>query len=165
MYDYDYIQGPTFWSYWPFYQIQLGYPSWEIYLFKTYLSGLTTFTLIVIVNLGLTLTHIPTKRERLQNLLFWGLWQSQMIILVTHGYYQYTSLPNGFSYRDHWHNQISRLSLTNNNHNPNNKTTITVVGLRQSNRWEYHQPPPTTNTTTHHSPPITQTQNYMIQHK
>ena len=30
---------------------------------------------------------------------------------------------------------------------PNNKTTITVVGLRQSNRWEHH-PPPTTTTTT-----------------
>ena len=38
------------------------------------------------------------------------------------------------------------LSQPNNNHNPNNKTTITVVGLRQSNRWEHHLP----TTTTHH---------------
>ena len=45
------------------------------------------------------------------------------------------------------------LSQPNNNHNPNNKTTITVVGLRLSNSWE--PPPPTT----------TQTQNYMIQQK
>ena len=35
------------------------------------------------------------------------------------------------------------LSQPNNNHNPNNKTTITVVGLRQSNCWE--PPPPTRN--------------------
>ena len=35
------------------------------------------------------------------------------------------------------------LSQPNNNHNPNNKTTITVVGLRQSNRWEL----PATTTT------------------
>ena len=34
------------------------------------------------------------------------------------------------------------LSQPNNNHNPNNKTTITVVGLRPSNRLE---------TTTHHT--------------
>ena len=34
------------------------------------------------------------------------------------------------------------LSQPNNNHNPNNKTTITVVGMRLSNRWE--PPPPTT---------------------
>ena len=33
------------------------------------------------------------------------------------------------------------LSQPNNNHNPNNKTTITVVGLRLSNHWEH--PPPT----------------------
>ena len=33
------------------------------------------------------------------------------------------------------------LSQPNNNHNSNNKTTISVVGLRQSNCWE---PPPTT---------------------
>ena len=32
------------------------------------------------------------------------------------------------------------LSQPNNNHNPNNKTTITVVGLRQSNHWEHHHP-------------------------
>ena len=44
------------------------------------------------------------------------------------------------------------LSQPNNNHNPNNKTTITVVGLRQSKRWEHHHPPP-------------QTQNYMIEQK
>ena len=36
------------------------------------------------------------------------------------------------------------LSEPNNNHNPNNKTTITVVGLRLSNRWEHHHPPTTT---------------------
>ena len=47
----------------------------------------------------------------------------------------------------------AKLSQPNNNHNPNNKTTITVVGLRLSNRWE---PPPTTTT---------QTQNYMIEQK
>ena len=45
------------------------------------------------------------------------------------------------------------LSQPNNNQNPNNKTTITVVGLRQRNCWEH--PPPT------HPPP--QTQNYMIE--
>ena len=33
------------------------------------------------------------------------------------------------------------LSQPNNNHNPNNKTTITVVGLIQSNRWEPASPP------------------------
>ena len=50
------------------------------------------------------------------------------------------------------------LSQPNNNHNPNNKTTITVVGLRLSNRWEHHHhhPPP---------PPPPQTQNYMIEQK
>ena len=37
---------------------------------------------------------------------------------------------------------------------PNNKTTISVVGLRQSNRWEHHHPPTTTGT-----------QNYMIEQK
>ena len=47
------------------------------------------------------------------------------------------------------------LSQPNNNHNPNNKTTITVVGLRLSNRWEHHPPPP----------PPPQTQNYMIEQK
>ena len=36
------------------------------------------------------------------------------------------------------------LSQPNNNHNPNNKTTITVVGLRESNRWKPPPPPPTT---------------------
>ena len=46
------------------------------------------------------------------------------------------------------------LSQPNNNHNPNNKTTITVVGLRLSNLWEYHDPPTST-----------QTQNYMIEQK
>ena len=34
------------------------------------------------------------------------------------------------------------LSQPKNNHNPNNKTTITVVGLRLSNCWEYHHHPP-----------------------
>ena len=43
------------------------------------------------------------------------------------------------------------LSQPNNNHNPDNKTTITVVCLRQSNRWE--------------PPPPTQTQNYIIGQK
>ena len=37
---------------------------------------------------------------------------------------------------------VALLSQPNNNHKPNNKTTITVVGLRLSNRWE---------TTTHHT--------------
>ena len=37
------------------------------------------------------------------------------------------------------------LSQPNNNHNLNNKTTITVVGLKQSKRWEYHPPPGTQN--------------------
>ena len=46
----------------------------------------------------------------------------------------------------------SLLSQPNNNHNPNNKTTITTVGLRQSNHWEHPPPPP-------------QTQNYMIEQK
>merc|ERR1712121_569301 len=42
------------------------------------------------------------------------------------------------------------LSQPNNNYNPNNKTTITVVGLRLSNRWEYHHHPPThTNSKLH----------------
>ena len=31
-----------------------------------------------------------------------------------------------------------KLSQPNNNYNPNNKTTITVIGLRLSNYWEYH---------------------------
>ena len=35
------------------------------------------------------------------------------------------------------------LSQPNNNYNPNNKTTITVVGMSLSNRWE------NTTTTTH----------------
>ena len=46
---------------------------------------------------------------------------------------------------------ISILSQPNNNHNPNNKTTITLVGLKLSNRWKHHPPPPP------------QTQNYMIE--
>ena len=45
---------------------------------------------------------------------------------------------------------LTFLSQPNNNHNPNNKTTITVVGLRLSNRWEYHPHPPT-HTHTHHT--------------
>ena len=36
------------------------------------------------------------------------------------------------------------LSQPDNNHNPNNKTTITVVELRLGNRWE-PPPPPTTH--------------------
>ena len=39
--------------------------------------------------------------------------------------------------------KLPLLSQPNNNHNANNKTTKTVVGLRLSNRWE----PPTTNPT------------------
>ena len=35
------------------------------------------------------------------------------------------------------------LSQANNNHNPNNKTTITVVGLKLINRWEPPPPPST----------------------
>ena len=42
---------------------------------------------------------------------------------------------------------VDLLSKPNNNHNPNNKTTITVVGLRLSNHWE--PPPPTTNSKLH----------------
>ena len=38
------------------------------------------------------------------------------------------------------------LSQPNNNHNTNNKTTITVVGLRLSNRWEPPTHPPTITT-------------------
>ena len=38
------------------------------------------------------------------------------------------------------------MSQPNNNHNPNNKTIITVVGLRKSYRWEHHHTP----TNTHH---------------
>ena len=49
--------------------------------------------------------------------------------------------------------QYYSLSQPNNYHDPNNKTTITVVGLRQSNRWE---PPP---------PPTTGTQDYMKEQK
>ena len=41
--------------------------------------------------------------------------------------------------------QEIQLSQPNNNRNTNNKTTITIVGLRQSNRWEYHPPTPTTH--------------------
>ena len=43
---------------------------------------------------------------------------------------------------------VSLLSQPNNNHNPTNKTTITVVGLGQSNRWE-PPPPHTTNSKLH----------------
>ena len=49
---------------------------------------------------------------------------------------------------------LTFLSQPNNNHNPNNKATITVVGLRLCNHWE--PPPP---------PPPPQTQNYMIELK
>ena len=38
------------------------------------------------------------------------------------------------------------MSQPNNNHNPNNKTTKTVVRLRLSNRWE--PPTPTATITT-----------------
>ena len=46
---------------------------------------------------------------------------------------------------------IVLLSQPNNSRNTNNKTTKTVVGLRQSNRLE--------------PPPLTQTANYMIEQK
>ena len=47
-------------------------------------------------------------------------------------------------------NILTYLSQPNNNHNPNNKTTLTVVGLRLSNRWEYHHHQPThTNSKLH----------------
>ena len=55
------------------------------------------------------------------------------------------------------------LSQPNNNFNPNNKTTKTVVGLRLSNRWETtttHPPPPThhhhTNSNLHDTAEIEQ---------
>ena len=38
----------------------------------------------------------------------------------------------------------NKLSQSNNNHNPNNKTTKTVVELGLSNRWEHHHRPPST---------------------
>ena len=44
---------------------------------------------------------------------------------------------------------IPSLSQPNNNHKPNNKTTITVVGLRQSNHLEYHPPPTHRNSKLH----------------
>ena len=47
----------------------------------------------------------------------------------------------------------------NKSQNPNNKTTKTVVGLRQTSRWEPPPPP------TYHLPPTTGTQNYMIEQK
>ena len=43
--------------------------------------------------------------------------------------------------------QKKQLSQPNNNHNPKNKATITVVGVRLSNTWE--------TTTTTHPPPAT----------
>ena len=51
---------------------------------------------------------------------------------------------------------ITILSQHNNNHNPNNKTTITVVGLRLSNRWEYHHPHHHTNSKLHDTAEIEQ---------
>ena len=51
--------------------------------------------------------------------------------------------------------QQCKLSQSNNNHNPNNKTTINVVGLRQSNHWnttthqQQHPQPPTINLKLH----------------
>ena len=53
------------------------------------------------------------------------------------------------------HTGNPKLSQPNNNHDPNNKTTKTKVGLGLSNRWE----------TTTHPLTTTQTQNYMIEHK
>ena len=38
---------------------------------------------------------------------------------------------------------VANVVTANNNHNPNNKTTITVVGLRQSNHWEHYSAYPT----------------------
>ena len=51
------------------------------------------------------------------------------------------------------------LSQSNNNHNLNNKTTKTVVGLRLSNRWE-PPPPPTTNSKLHDRAEIEQNSEY-----
>ena len=52
------------------------------------------------------------------------------------------------------HSQL--LSQPNNNTKANNKPTITVLGLRQSNHWK---------PTTHHHPPPPGIQNYMIEQK
>ena len=38
-------------------------------------------------------------------------------------------------------NSPQKLSKPNNNHNPKNKTTKTVVGLRLSNHWEPYPDP------------------------
>ena len=50
------------------------------------------------------------------------------------------------NFKQHFKVDQTILSQPNNNHIPNNKTTITVVGFRQSNRWEYHHPQTTTHT-------------------
>ena len=42
-------------------------------------------------------------------------------------------------------NSPHKLSQPNNNHNPNNKTNKTVVGLRLSNRSEPHHTPNSEN--------------------
>ena len=57
--------------------------------------------------------------------------------------------PLKIKFRKTIRNGARILSQPNNNHNPNNKTTITVVGLRLSNRWEYHPHHPHH----HHHPP------------
>ena len=54
---------------------------------------------------------------------YWLYYQLDPITFFTH-YYTFSEI----------------LSQPNNNHNPNNKTTITVVGLRLTNCWEYHPP-------------------------
>ena len=62
---------------------------------------------------------------------------------------------------------IPSLSQPNNNHKPNNKTTITV-GLRQGNRWKYyhhHHPlTPTTNSKLHDKADIEQNSENKIAH-
>ena len=41
---------------------------------------------------------------------------------------------------------VKKLSPPNNDHNPNNETTITVVGFRLSNCWKHHHHPLKTKT-------------------
>ena len=52
-------------------------------------------------------------------------------------YYYISSLVNLFFVSKLFRQLITFLSQPNNKHNPNNKTTMIVVGLRQSNHWEH----------------------------